>query len=168
MLPLVGQQLSEGKASGASLYMSACIIVAQLVMIPVASLAGQFASSWGRRAIFLIAFAVLPIRGVLYTLSDNPYFLVSVQVLDGVAAGIFGVLWVLIVADLTKGTGRFNFVQGAIGTATGIGASLSTLIAGFIVKAAGYDAAFLTLAGIAGVALFVFGLAMPETKQDEN
>lgn len=127
MLPLVGQQLSEGKASGASLYMSACIIVAQLVMIPVSNLAGQFASSWGRRAIFLIAFAVLPIRGVLYTLSDNPYFLVSVQVLDGVAAGIFGVLWVLIVADLTKGTGRFNFVQGAIGTATGIGASLSTL-----------------------------------------
>jgi MFS family permease len=101
---------------------------------------------------------------VLYTLSDNPYFLVSVQILDGIAAGIFGVLWVLVVADLTKGTGRFNFMQGAISTATGIGASLSNIMAGFIVKAAGYDAAFLTLAGIAGVALLVFGLAMPETQ----
>lgn len=164
MLPLVGQKLSAGKASGASLYMSACIIVAQLVMIPVSGLAGQFAGRWGRKAIFLIAFTVLPIRGVLYTLSDNPYFLVSVQVLDGIAAGIFGVLWVLIVADLTKGTGRFNLVQGAIATATGLGASLSNLIAGFIVKAAGYNAAFLTLAAIAGVALLVFGLLMPETK----
>ncbi len=86
------------------------------------------------------------------------------QILDGIAAGIFGVLWVLVVADLTKGTGRFNFMQGAISTATGIGASLSNIMAGFIVKAAGYDAAFLTLAGIAGVALLVFGLAMPETQ----
>lgn len=133
----------------------------------MSNLAGQFASRWGRKPIFLIAFAVLPIRGVLYTLSDNPYFLVSVQILDGVAAGIFGVIWVIIVADLTKGTGRFNFVQGAISTATGIGASLSNLIAGFIVNAAGYHAAFLTLAGIAGLALIVFGLAMPETQEKQ-
>ena len=87
----------------------------------------------------------------------------SVQILDGIAAGIFGVLWVLVVADLSRGTGRFNFLQGAIATATGIGASLSNLAAGLIVQAAGYDAAFLTLAAIAGVALLVFGLAMPET-----
>lgn len=164
MLPLVGQKLSEGKATGASLYMSACIIMAQLVMIPVSTLAGRFASTRGRKAVFLIGFLALPIRGVLYTLSDNPYFLVSVQILDGIAAGIFGVLWVLVVADLSRGTGRFNFLQGAIATATGIGASLSNLVAGFIVQAAGYNAAFLTLAAIAGVALLVFGLAMPETQ----
>lgn len=52
MLPLVGQQLSEGKATGASLYMSACIIVAQLVMIPVANLTGRWASRWGRKTVF--------------------------------------------------------------------------------------------------------------------
>ncbi|GFE67729.1 MFS transporter [Chroococcus sp. FPU101] len=164
MLPLVGQYLAVGKATGASLYMSACIIVAQLVMIPVASLSGRLAGSWGHKTIFLIAFFVLPIRGVLYTLSNNPYFLVSIQILDGIGAGIFGVVSVIIVAELTKGTGRFNFVQGAIATAIGIGASLSNLMTGFIVQQAGYKTGFLTLAGIAAIAFLVFSLAMPETR----
>lgn len=67
----------------------------------------------------------------------HPYFLVSVQILDGVAGGIFGVLSVLMVADLTKGTGRFNVRQGARNTAVGIGACLSNLLAGFVVQKAG-------------------------------
>lgn len=162
MLPLVGQRLADGKATGASLYMSACIIVAQLVMIPVSTWAGRLAHT-GRKPIFLLGFAILPIRGVLYTFSDNPFFLVSVQLLDGIGAGIFGVLSVLIVADLTKGTGRFNITQGAINTAVGIGASLSNLLTGFVVQQAGYNAGFLTLAAIATVALGVFGVLMPET-----
>lgn len=146
MLPLVGQRLSEGKASGATLYMSACIIVAQLVMIPTANWAGRLADA-GRKPIFLAGFAVLPIRGVLYTLSNNPYFLVSVQILDGIAGGIFGVLSVLVVADLTRGTGRFNVTQGALNTAIGIGAALSNLLAGFVVQKAGYNVGFQRLGG---------------------
>jgi MFS family permease len=71
-----------------------------------------------------------------------------------------------MVADLTKGTGRFNFVQGAIATAVGIGASLSNLMTGFIVQQAGYRVGFLTLAGIAIIALLVFALAMPETSKN--
>ncbi len=164
MLPLAGQLLSEGKATGASLYMSACIIVAQLVMIPTAIVAGTYADRWGRKPIFLLGFAVLPLRGLLYTLSDDPFFIVAVQVLDGIGAGIFGVLWVLVVADLTKGTGRYNVTQGAIATAHGIGASLSNLVAGYIVQMAGYSAAFLTLAGVAVMALVLFAVAMPETR----
>ena len=132
MLPLVGQRLAQGKAVDATVYMSACIIVAQLVMIPIANLAGRLTNA-GRKPIFLLG-AVLPIRGVLYTLSDNPYFLVSVQILDGIAGGIFGVLSVLVVTDLTKGTGRFNVTQGAPNTAIGIGAALSNLLAGFVVR----------------------------------
>ncbi len=165
MLPLAGQLLSLGKATGASLYMSACIITAQLVMIPVAVFAGTFSERWGRKPIFLIAFAVLPVRGFLYTVSDNPFFIVAVQLLDGVAAGIFGVVAILMVADLTRGTGRFNITQGAIATALGIGAALSNLMAGYIVSSAGYDAAFLTLAGIAALALAIFYFAMPETRE---
>lgn len=111
-----------------------------------------------------MGFAVLPIRGVLYTLSNNPYFLVSVQILDGIAGGIFGVLSVLVVADLTRGTGRFNVTQGALNTAIGIGAALSNLLAGFVVQKAGYNVGFLGLAAIAAVATGVFWFFMPETK----
>ena len=96
-------------------------------------------------------------------LSDNPYWLVGVQLLDGVGAGLYGALFPLIVADLMEGTGRFNVAQGAMQTAQGIGAALSTTVAGLVVVAAGYSAAFLTLAAIAGAGLLLFWLAMPET-----
>jgi MFS family permease len=163
MLPLVGQKLTTGHVSGAAGYMSACIIAAQLVMVPVAILASRLADSWGRRAVFLVGFVVLPVRGLLYTLTTNPYALVAVQLLDGIGAGIFGVVGVLVIADLTRGTGRFNLVQGALATATGIGAALSNLMTGFIVKAGGYNAGFFTLAAIAVLALLFYGFAMPET-----
>jgi MFS family permease len=71
MLPLIGQKLSAGR-NGPSLYMAACIIIAQVVMIPIAILAGRHANSWGRRPVFLIGIAVLAIGGLLYTASDNP------------------------------------------------------------------------------------------------
>jgi MFS family permease len=164
MLPLVGQKAADKLKEGAPVLMSACIIVAQLVMIPVALLASRLAVTWGRKPVFLIGFAVLPVRGLLYCLGVNPYYLVGVQLLDGIGAGIFGVVTVLVVADLTKGTGRFNFTQGALATATGVGAGLSNLLAGFVVKEAGFDAGFLTLAVIAGAGLLFFALAMPETR----
>lgn len=164
MLPLVGQYMADGTERGASLYMSASIVVAQTVMIPVAVLAGKWSERWGRKPILLIGFAVLPIRGLLYTLSDNPVFLVSVQILDGIAAGIHDVLWVIVVADLTQGTGRFNVTQGGINTAHQIGAAFSAMVAGYAVAAAGYNAGFITLSGIALVALAVLYFFVPETR----
>jgi MFS family permease len=86
-----------------------------------------------------------------------------VQLLDGVGAGIFGALFPLVVADLTRGTGRFNVSQGAIATAQGIGASLSNTVAGLIIVWAGYSAAFLFLGGVAAIAFLLYWLAMPET-----
>jgi MFS family permease len=163
MLPLVGQKLSLVNEELGTSLMSACIVAAQLVMVPVAMLVGAKADIWGRKPLFLAGFLILPLRGALYTLSDNPYWLVGVQTLDGVGAGIFGALFPLVVADLTRGTGRFNVSQGAITTAIGIGGALSTSFAGVIVVKAGYSTAFLFLAAVAGVALAVFWLAMPET-----
>lgn len=163
MLPLVGQKLAlQDRNLGTSL-MSACIVAAQIIMVPMAILVGRKANRWGRKPLFLAGFLILPIRGVLYTFSDNPYWLLGVQLLDGVGAGLYGALFPLIVADLMEGTGRFNVALGAVMTAQGIGASLSTALAGLIVVKAGYSAAFLTLAAIAGVGLALLWLAMPET-----
>ena len=102
-------------------------------------------------------------RGFLYTLSDNSYWLVGVQILDGVGAGIFGALFPLVVQDLTHGTGRFNVSLGAVTTAWGVGAALSNIVAGWIVVVAGYDAAFSSLGALAGVGLALYLAAMPET-----
>lgn len=163
MLPLLGQRLAKGINAGASsAYMSACIIVAQLVMIPVSHLTGKLAPK-GRKRLLLIGFAVLPIRGLLYTLTDDPILLVATQILDGVGAGIFGVLSILIVSDLTRGSGLFNTTQGAIATAVGLGSSLSNAFAGGLLQRTSYNVAFLTLAALALVALAVLWFFVPET-----
>ncbi|WP_407673496.1 MFS transporter [Paludisphaera rhizosphaerae] len=167
MLPLVGQKSGDGLKEGAAVVMSACIIVAQMVMVPVSLAASRLAASWGRKPVFLLGFAVLPVRGLLYCLSVNPAYLVAVQLLDGIGAGIFGVVSVLVIADLTRGTGRFNLTQGALATATGLGAGLSNVLAGFVVKEAGFDAGFVLLAAIAAVGAVFFALAMPETRPSE-
>jgi MFS family permease len=163
MLPLAGQKLALiNKQVGTSL-MAVCIVAAQAVMVPVAMFVGARANTWGRKPIFLAGFAILAVRGFLYPLSDNPYWLVGVQLLDGFGAGIFGALFPVIVSDITYGSGRFNLSQGAIAAAQGIGASLSAAVAGIIVVRAGYDAAFLALATIAVAGFALYLCAMPET-----
>jgi MFS family permease len=123
MLPLVGEKLAlQDKNLGTTL-MSACIVAAQIVMVPMAMLVGAKADRWGRKPLFLSGFLILPIRGVLYTFSDNSYWLVGVQLLDGVGAGIYGAIFPIVVADLMRGTGRFNVAQGAIITAQSVGAA---------------------------------------------
>ncbi|WP_027536025.1 MFS transporter [Bradyrhizobium sp. WSM3983] len=168
MLPLVGQKLAlQDKNMGTSL-MSACIVAAQLVMVPFAMLVGARADRWGHKRFFLAALLILPIRGALYTLSDNPFWLVGVQLLDGVGAGIFGAIFPVIVADLMRNAGRFNVALGAVITAQSIGAALSTTLAGFVVVGAGYSAAFITLGAVAAIGAVICLLALPETRQTAN
>lgn len=95
---------------------------------------------------------------------QNPYALVSIQILDGIGAGIFGALFFVVIADLTRGTGRYNLVLGAAAAVWGLGAALSNSVAGFIVDQAGYSAAFLFLAACALLAVVLFWIAMPETR----
>jgi len=164
MLPLLGEHLAKGHGLSSMLFMSACVVTTQLVITLIASWSGRRAGTWGRKPLLLIAFGVLPIRGVLYTLTSNTVLLVAIQILDGVGAGIFGVVSVLVIADLTRGTGRFNLTLGAISTAVGIGAALSQVIAGSIVHHLGSSAGFLFLAGVAAAAFAVLFFFMPETR----
>ncbi|WP_426807713.1 MFS transporter [Pseudomonas sp. WOUb67] len=164
MLPLVSQKLSQVDLRLATPLTSACIVAAQLVMVPMALLVGAKADHWGRKPFLLAGFLILPLRGALYVVSDNPFWLVAVQLLDGIGAGIFGALFPIVVKDLTEGTGRFNVSLGALTTVFGLGAALSPGIAGLVVQAAGYDAAFLTLAAIAAGAFVLVLVALNETR----
>jgi MFS family permease len=166
LLPLVGQKLAQAHPHWATAMMSSCIIAAQLIMLPVALAVGRTADRIGRKPILLIGFAVLPVRALLYTLSNDSGWLIAVQILDGVGAGIFGAITPLVIAEVMRGTGRFNLAQGAVATTQGAGASLSGLAAGVIVDHAGYTPAFLTFGGVACVALAALALAMPETARD--
>ena len=163
LLPLVGQKLAQAYPTWATAMMSSCIIAAQFIMLPVALAVGRTADRIGRKPILLIGFAVLPVRALLYTFSNSAPWLIGVQLLDGIGAGIFGAITPLVIADLMRGTGRYNLAQGAVATAQGIGASLSGLAAGVIVDHFGYSAGFLTFGAAACVALAALFLVMPET-----
>ncbi len=163
LLPLVGQKLALAHKQAATAMMSSCIIAAQLIMLPIALLVGRYADRIGRKPLLLIGFAVLPVRAFLYTVSDEAAWLIGVQLLDGVGAGIFGAITPLVIADLMRGTGRYNVAQGAIATMQGIGASLSGLAAGLTVDRLGYSAAFVGAGVIAMLALLTLLRGMPET-----
>jgi MFS family permease len=169
MLPMAGQVLAKAHPGSDISALSACIIAAQLVMVGIAAAVGwALHRGIGRKTIFLVALAVLPIRGLLFSFTDSPVGVVGIQLLDGVAAGIFGVISVVIAADLMRGTGRFNLAQGLVALSVGVGAALSNLTAGFVVQAFGYPTGFLTLSAIAVCAFTFFALFMPETRPDSS
>jgi MFS family permease len=164
MLPVVGAALVYDGESRSSLIVAALIILPQIVVALLAPWVGRQARRWGRRPLLLIGFGALPIRALLFALTADPLFLVGLQLLDGISAAIVGVLTVLVTADLTHGTGRFNLAQGIIGTASGLGAALSTALFGFVAANFDWAATFLSMASVSLLAISIMWLLMPETR----
>jgi MFS family permease len=163
MLPELGEMLSKDQPKAAAPFMSACIIVTQLVITGLAAWIGKRAKLKGRKPLLLLGFGVLPIRGVLYTLTHATGALIAIQTLDGVANAIFVVVSILVIKDLTQGTGRFNIAAGALATMVGIGAAASNTLGGLLIVHFGYRVSFLGLAGIALLAFALLWLTVPET-----
>ncbi len=164
MLPLMGSVLTMRSSAWATVLIAACIVAPQIVVATFAAWVGRMAGVWGRRPLLLIAFATLPVRGILFALVANPYALVAVQLLDGVAGAVLAVVVTLVVVDLTRGTGHFNLGQGLVGTGMGIGAALSTTFAGYLADRFGSSIAFAGLAAVAVVALVAVWAVVKETK----
>jgi MFS family permease len=165
MLPLMAGVVTTRSSQWAPVLIAACIIVPQAIVALMSPSVGRKAQQWGRRPLLLLGFAALAIRGVLFATVRDPYLLVAVQVFDGITAAVFSVLIPLIVADVAFGSGHFNLAQGIVGTATGIGASLSTVLAGYVSDKFGSSVAFGGLAGVAAVGLAVIWFVMPETRR---
>ena len=165
MLPLMAGVVTTRSSQWAPVLIAACIIVPQAIVALAAPRVGRTAQTWGRRPLLLIAFAALAIRGLLFAVVNDPYVLVLVQVFDGITAAVLSVMVPLIVADVAFGSGHFNLAQGVVGTATGIGASLSTVLAGYVSDKFGSGMAFTGLAAIAALGLTMIWLLMPETRR---
>lgn len=164
MLPLAGSEVTLSVGSGANIFIAASIVLPQFVVAAISPWVGHDAERRGRRPILMIGFAMLPLRGLLLATITSPAVLVMVQALDGVSGAVFGVLLPLVAADITRGTSRFNLCMGMLGLAIGIGATLSTTVAGIVADQFGREDAFFCLAaaGLASVLLLLF--AMPETR----
>jgi predicted MFS family arabinose efflux permease len=168
MLPLMGSVMTMRSANWAPILIAVCIIVPQLVVALCSPWVGQQAERWGRRPLLLLGFAALPLRCFLFANVPDPHLIVAVQVLDGISAAALGVLVPLVAADLARNTGRYNLIQGIIGTAVGVGASISTTFAGYIADRDGSQMAFYGLTAVATFALLFVLVAMPETRPDHQ
>ena len=163
MLPLVGGALTKRAGSVASLLIAACIILPQVIVAALSPWLGGVAEIRGRRAVLLLGFSVLPLRGLLFAVVTHPALVVAVQALNGIASACFLIMVPLVTADIAGRSGHFNLALGAVGFAIGIGGTFSTTLAGWIADAAGDPAAFVGLAAIGLAATGLVWLGMPET-----
>jgi MFS family permease len=164
MLPLMGSIVTMRSAQWATVLIAACIVVPQIVVAVISPWVGRRAEDWGRKPLLLLGFLALPIRGVLFAVITTPYLLVVVQLLDGISAAVMGVLLPIVVADVTRRSGHFNAALGTVGTAAGIGASISSTLAGYTLDSFGSGAAFLLLATMAALGTLMVAMFMPETR----
>ncbi|MFZ2107658.1 MAG: MFS transporter [Roseiarcus sp.] len=167
LLQLVAQKLALAHPGYETGLTSAAIILTQLATIPMALLAAR-ANALGRRPLLIIAFAAVPLRSLLCASFDNPSWLLGVQLLDGVGAGMYDVLLPLVLADVMRGTGRYSLARGVLGTIQGIGGSTGQGAAGFIVASLGYSTGFLALSAVALAGLLLIVFAMPETRPPQR
>ena len=166
MLPLMGGVFAGSSGSAATMWIAGCMIVPQLIVAACSPWVGRKANIWGWRPLLVLCFAALVLRGILFALTSEPAFVVAAQAFDGISAAVLAVLFPLIIADITRDTGRFNLALGIVGSAMGIGAALSTMIAGMAFDQFGGMVTFLGLATVAATGLVVVLLLMPETRPE--
>ena len=167
MLPLIGENLAITMQTQSSLWMSGLIIVPQIVVALFAPWVGYHSEKRGRKPLLLIGFGAEPVRAALLAFGSNYALLVVAQLLSGVTGAVIGVLTVIVITDLTAGTGRFNLAQGAVGAAIGVAASLSTLVTGFLFAGIGTFGGFIAIAAVAGAATALIWVFIAETKPEK-
>jgi MFS family permease len=162
VMPLVALYLKD--LGGGDDKVAMVVLIAQAVMVPVSWLAGKYCASVGRKPVFAFAFLILPIRIFLYSITSSPSLLLAIQSLDGIGAGIYGVVIAIICSDLTIGKAGFNSLMGMAQTALAMGGFFGPLIAGFLTQHLGFSITFTVFAGIAAFGAGIFIWRMPETK----
>jgi MFS family permease len=150
----------------ANVIIAACIVLPQGVVALCSPWVGRSAAALGRRPVLLLGWAALPLRGLLLALLPGAWLPIAAQGIGGISAAVFGVMFPLLAADITRGTSHFNLCMGVLGLAMYLGAGLSTTLGGWIADQAGIEVAFVVLSLIGLLGTVVLWLAMPETRTE--
>lgn len=164
MLPLAAEQIGAGQPAHGSLLTSILVVVPQIVVALLAPWSGYLSERWGRKPLLLAGFGMEVVRAGLLGSISNPIFWLPVQVLNGISAAILNVLTVVIVMDLTTGTGRFNLARGGVGLVSTIAAALGLTVFGFIAQQAGNWVSFVSMAAVAAAGTLLIWWRLTETK----
>lgn len=167
-MPIMAGLLTASRPETATPILAICILAPQFVVAAAAPWVGRQANIRGRRPLLVLCFIALTMRCTIFAITSEPEWVIAAQLLDGISAATLGVLVPLVIADVMRGSGHYNLAQGAVGAAVGLGASLSTTIAGYVADGFGASAAFLSLAAVACGGLIVALALMPETRSDNK
>lgn len=174
VLPLVMQSLALGNGRSGILMSGLCIILAQVFMVASAKICGQYSGKFGRKPLFLIGLFSVPIRcliltGLISLRGDGvgstwlQIVILSTQIIDGVGAGVFGTMYILVTSDISGGTGRFSLTLGLTTAAMSIGGTVSGYLGEALAQDLGYKEAFFILMFMSLVPALVYLFFMPET-----
>ncbi len=169
LLPMLSMRVASSTGPDTvdpGLYAAATVVISQLVMIPVAIFVSKRVDHIGYRRLIMTALLMMPLRAVIAAEFPETFFVVPVQILDGIAAGILGVAVPGYIVSLLRGSGHVNAGQSVVMLMQGVGASMSPAMTGLIVARYSYSIAFSALGCIALVALMLwwFSGRTPEAK----
>lgn len=177
ILPLVMQTLAKEGGRSGILWSGMCIIVAQVFMVMSAKICGDYSCKYGRKVLFLIGLFSVPVRCFILDMlliakgGDvdveasfvMKLMILSTQILDGVGAGTFGTMYILVTSDLSGGTGRFSLTLGLTTAAMSIGGTVSGYLGQALAQDIGYREAFVILGFMSLVPALLYLFFMPET-----
>ncbi len=169
LLPMLSMRVASSTGPDTvdpGLYAAATVVISQLVMIPVAIFVSKRVDHIGYRRLIMTALLMMPLRAVIAAEFPETFFVIPVQILDGIAAGILGVAVPGYIVSLLRGSGHVNAGQSVVMLMQGVGASMSPAMTGLIVARYSYSIAFSALGCIALVALMLwwFSGRTPEAK----
>jgi len=175
VLPLVMQTLAISNGRTGLLMSGMCIIIAQVFMVLSAKICGDYSGIYGRKTIYLVGLFSVPIRCLIlfallnFTVAGEimpnwiEFLLLSTQILDGVGAGVFGTMYILVTSDISGGTGRFSLSLGLTAAAQSIGGTVSGYLGQALAQDYGYKAAFVILGFMSLIPSLSYLFFMPET-----
>lgn len=143
--------------------LSYAFVVSMVAWMLLARPAGRLADRWGRRPLLIFAWIAMAARLALIAVARSPWEIVAIQVLDGIASGLFSILCAAWVTDRLGDERRMSEAQVIVGTSLVLGSALGPAISGPIVEAFGYRGLFGLLAGVGAFATALVVGSVPET-----
>ncbi|MCE3036386.1 MFS transporter [Helicobacter sp. faydin-H20] len=158
MLPLLSQKAHAMGVDSTGAYAAITIVIAQSVMIVVSFWCGKYLNTsthlW--RSLMAICFFELILRGILAACFHGVIAMIFIQILDGIGAGISGVLAPVLLAHLLSKNTRMATGVSASLAMGGVGGALSSSLGGILAEHFGYFYAYTTLGIVAFLGLIVW------------
>src|SRR5262245_6398723 len=137
--------------------------VGAFVMFGLGSLpAGRLGDLWGRRAMMVVFFLGMGVSGLLIALTSGVWSLAAALTLMGIFSSIYHPVGIPMLVQQSKNPG---FTIGLNGLAGNLGIAIAAILTGFLVKYAGWRAAFAVPGVIALVCGVVFLAVVPREQE---